>query len=114
MEVTYLNIFYAISKHFWQQHQLIVLYPHLVSGTYQPANFIAEKLVDLLIGVPKTFWFLGNNTGYKLVSLLSLSLSIYIIVQKEKVFKFLGGIVGLGAGLSVSLGVGLNVGSAYW
>lgn len=57
---------------------------------------------------------LENNTGYRLVSLLSLSLSIYIIVQKEKVFKFLGGIVSLGAGLSVSLSVGLDVSLAYW
>lgn len=57
---------------------------------------------------------LENNTGYGLVSLLSLSLSIYIIVQKEKVFKFLGSVVGSGAGLSVSLSVGLDVDSAYW
>lgn len=49
----------------------------------------------------------------RIVFYISLSLSIYIIVQKGEVFKFLGDGVGSGAGLSVSLGVGLDVGSAY-
>lgn len=52
--------------------------------------------------------FVGSYRFY-----ISLSLSIYIIVQKEKVFKFLGGTVGSRAGLSVNLDVGLDVGLAY-
>lgn len=50
----------------------------------------------------------------RIVFYISLSLSIYIIVQKEEVFKFLGSVVSSGVGLSLSLDVGLDVGSAYW
>ena len=63
--------------------------------------------------MPKTFGF------WKIIRVISsyrsyLSLTFYIYYSpKRESFQILGGTVGSGAGLSVSLGIGLDVSSAY-